>query len=643
MRTASEILYEHWGYASFRPLQEDIIQEASAGRDVLALLPTGGGKSICYQIPGILREGVTIVISPLIALMKDQLEGLRSKGIIAETISSQVHPSDIDRILDNCIYGGVKFLFIAPERIGNELFMTRLNRMPVALIAVDEAHCISQWGHEFRPAYRRIAEIREVCHGVPVIALTATATPEVVDDIQDQLAFKEKNVIQGSFARSNISFQVRETEDKRGVLLQEATGSSEGSGIIYVRNRRKCRELAELLRSEGIPAGYYHAGLDTATRTKAQDDWLKGTFRFMVATNAFGMGIDKSDVRMVIHFDLSDSLESYYQEAGRAGRDGRSAQAVQLFNESDMMDVRKNLARSYPQVDSVKKVYQVMSDRLGLAAGSGAESTFGVDLVQLAKQSGLGMFSTLGALKILEQNGYIHLHKGLREPSRVQLHLQQARWSELRQTDSEMGKLLQVLLRHRTNLYQSPVAINEEQLAQAAKIPVKSVELLLEQAENRGILTYHKRKGSSSVTYVLARQYDRDLRLDTRAMQEMRQRTVGRQNALFYYLKNELDCRMVQILRYFGEQSLDDCGKCDVCTKTSQGGKGQQRIEMLLKLRDALAEEQDVESIRSTLAAQMPDHEKVLRWAVDKGYVGIEGKDIRWTGPRLATQKAVIQ
>jgi ATP-dependent DNA helicase RecQ len=318
----SDILFKHWGYTSFRPLQEDIVNEVLAGNDVLALLPTGGGKSVCYQVPGILMEGLCIVISPLIALMKDQIEGLRSKGVIAESVSSQLAFRDIDRILDNCIYGKVKFLFIAPERIANELFQERLSRMDVSMIAVDEAHCISQWGHEFRPAYRKISEIRESRPGVPVIAMTATATREVVKDIQEQLHFRKENLIQQSFSRNNISFQVLDSEDKRGALLKTAKEQDQGSVIIYVRNRRRCRELSDLLNSEGHEATFYHAGMVIEARNAAQSEWIRGKKKFIVATNAFGMGIDKADVRCVIHYDLSDSIESYYQEAGRAGRDG---------------------------------------------------------------------------------------------------------------------------------------------------------------------------------------------------------------------------------------------------------------------------------------------------------------------------------
>ncbi|NND95195.1 MAG: RecQ family ATP-dependent DNA helicase [Flavobacteriales bacterium] len=641
MSVPSDILYKHWGFSSFRPFQEDIINEVIAGRDTLALLPTGGGKSICYQIPGLILDGICIVVSPLIALMNDQLAGLRSKGIVSESINAQVSKKNIDRILDNCIYGNVKFLFIAPERISNELFRARISKMKVGLIAVDEAHCISQWGHEFRPAYRTIAEIRELRPNTPIIALTATATPEVAEDIQTQLCFENPNLIQQSFSRNNISFSVQETEDKRGALLASMRKMAEGSVIIYVRSRRRCMELNSLLNSENHSSTYYHAGLSNEKRNSAQQDWIEGKKKVIVATNAFGMGIDKADVRCVIHFDLSDSIESYYQEAGRAGRDGERSVAIQLYNQSDITDTRKMVLKGYPDISTVKHVYQVMSDRLGLAAGSGTQETFGIDLAELSRNSKVDMVTTLGSLKCLELNGYVQLHRGLKEPSRIQMKLEQARLLSLQNEENDMAKLIHNLMRHRTGLYSSPVVIREEELATLCKMPIKSIEVLLHKAHLRGILEYLPRKGTSSLTYILPRQYERDLRLDAKLMNQVRERTLFRQNSLIHYLRNQLDCRMVQLLAYFGEERIQICGACDICSNQDSLGSSIDKNELLQSMRKALRSEMDLNRIKSEFSLHEPKRAAILRWSIDKGFIQVDNNKMKWTGPQIKLSKSI--
>lgn len=637
MDTPTEILFKHWGYKDFRPLQEDVIQSVLSGKDTLALLPTGGGKSICYQVPGLMMEGICIVVSPLLALINDQVRSLRDKGIQAETVNSQVSRRDIDRILDNCIYGKVKFLFIAPERISSALFQERLRKMQVSLIAVDEAHCISQWGHDFRPAYRTISEIREIQQS-PVLALTATATSHVVKDIQDQLLFKEKRVFRKSFARSNISFQVERCEDKRGNLLQLLKKAASGSGIIYVRNRRKCRELSMLLRSEGISSTFYHAGLDTQERKKAQEAWMKGSSQWVVATNAFGMGIDKADVRMVVHFDLSDSIESYYQEAGRAGRDGEASIAIQLFDQSDIEDSRRMILKSLPQVETVKKTYQVMSDRLGLAAGSAELDTFGLDIVTLAKQTKLGVLAVMGSLKCLAQNGYLQLQQGLTQPSTILMTAERRQLMDLQEAENDMGKLLHTIMRSRSGLYTAPVAIREEELARQSGLTVKTIEVLLQRAEQNGILEYKKRSGSSSVTYLTPRLSATDLRLDKRLMKEQHERTIGKLDGLIRYLINDLDCRMFQVTRYFGEKGTEPCGSCDVCKRLADSEEREEQVLFIRKLRAGLDKVQDLDVLKSELGLHDSFRAKAFRWCLDKGYVSKEDNMVTWTGPILAQE-----
>ncbi len=635
MSSPTEILLKHWGHKQFRPLQKDIIQSVLDGKDTLALLPTGGGKSICYQVPGMMMDGLCIVISPLLALINDQIEGLRKKGILAETVNSQIWKKDIDRILDNCIYGNVKFLFIAPERLGSELFRERLKKMNVGLIAVDEAHCISQWGHDFRPAYRKIAEIREI-QKAPVLALTATATSVVVDDIQEQLAFNKSNVLKMSFARENISFQVFDAEDKRGKLLELLRSEEKGAGIIYARNRRKCRELSCFIESEGMSCTHYHAGLSTEARKKAQGEWMDGTSRFVVATNAFGMGIDKSNVRIVVHYDLSDSIESYYQEAGRAGRDGESARAIQLYNLSDVEDSRRMLMKHHPSVETVKKIYQVMSDRLGLAAGSGELETYGLDIVTLAKQAKVNLMATMGSLKILQQNEYIQLHQGLTQPSTLLLTAERRQLMELQESENDFGRLLHAIVRSKTGLYTAPVTIREENFAKQVQLPVKTIETLLGRAAQNGILEYQKRAGTSSVIYMAARQHNRDLRLDTGLMKAQRKRVTDKQDSLIRYIQNEMDCRTMQILSYFNEDSDKKCGKCDVCTKATEADIEKRRLPFYHELRAELGSERPLTELKAAIGLHEPWKADLFRWCIDKGFVIVTEDQVSWSGPKLS-------
>lgn len=636
MNKLKEILKRYWGYDEFRPKQLEIIESVLAEKDCLGLLPTGGGKSICYQVPTLLLHGICIVISPLLALMKDQLEGLRSKGIRAEAIHSMLSFRDIDRILDNCIYGEVKFLFISPERLASELFLERLNRMDVGLICVDEAHCISQWGHDFRPAYRRISQIRSLKKGVPILALTATATEVVTQDIMEQLEFREPLVHQMSFARTNLSLNCIEAEDKMGRLL-EALNPSECS-IIYVRSRRKTEEISRYLNESGIRAGFYHAGMDRNARQEAQNDWMRGATQVIVATNAFGMGIDKADVRHVIHFGPSNSLEDYYQEAGRAGRDGLAANATMIWSEQDFMDRLRMLERSSPTIDQVKTLYGKMSDGLALASGSGEQETYGLGLSELANRSGLPGMTTLNGLKILESNGYIQLHEGLSKPSSVHMLGSNRQLESLADSSPSLHQLLQTLVRSRSGMYQSAKGIREEELARRTGFSVYEIQSLLIKAEKMGLLTYDARKGDSAVTYLTPRIGKHELRLDTRSMAERRERADQRLQSMQDYCRNRRLCRSAFITQYFGEEGVD-CEVCDNCRRMNLSSGIQVRWLPDEEIREYLKAFRNLEEVRQTLELHRPDRAARFRKLIDTGFIQLDAQRVRWNPERMDTDK----
>lgn len=416
------ILAKYWGYHSFRPLQEEIITSVLQGNDTLALLPTGGGKSVCFQVPALVQEGVCIVISPLIALMKDQVDNLQKKGISAIAITSAMHKREIDIAFDNCVYGNIKFLYLSPERLITPIAQARIQKMKVSLIAVDEAHCISQWGYDFRPSYLEIAKLRELQPKVPVLALTATATPEVVKDIQEKLRFKKANVLQKSFERKNLAYVVIGEEDKLSRLLKVVNNVG-GTGVVYVRNRKKTQEVAAFLQKNKIPADFYHAGLTPGERSQKQDSWIKNKTRVIVATNAFGMGIDKPDVRFVVHLDLPDSLEAYFQEAGRAGRDEGKAYAVMLYNEADINDLKSNVEMSFPSVEEIRQTYQALANYYQLAVGSGEGAAFDFDISELCRNYKLEPVTVFNSIRFLEKEGYISATEAVYQPSRINFTL----------------------------------------------------------------------------------------------------------------------------------------------------------------------------------------------------------------------------
>ncbi len=566
---ALEILQKYWGYAAFRPLQAEIIESVLEGKDTLALLPTGGGKSICYQVPALCREGVCIVVSPLIALMKDQVFHLQQKGIAAEAIYSGMHYKDMDRILDNCVYGKVKLLYLSPERLNTDLALERIKRMPVNLLAVDEAHCISQWGYDFRPSYLEISAIREWLPNTPILAVTATATSEVVVDIQEKLDFAQPNVLQKSFARENLAYVVLHEEVKYTKLL-DILLKVPGSAVVYARSRRRTVEMARYLERQRISAAAYHAGLTLEARSAVQEAWLNGQCRVVVATNAFGMGIDKADVRVVVHLDLPDSLEAYFQEAGRAGRDGKKAYAVLLYQDSDREMLIRNWELSFPAMEDLRRVYQALGSYSQIAVGGGEGAAFDFDLLQFAKTYDLAPLETFSALKILQQEGWIVLTEAVYVPSSLKVLIDKEELYAFLIQHRQFDRILKTILRTYQGAFRDFVKISESHLAKFLKMSVEKLRKAFQQLQQEGIIQYRPQKDQPQLIFTQERVDGHNLTIDRERYQLLQKRQGERiQQAIAY--AEQAKCRHQQLLAYFGETEVAPCGICDVClgrTKT---------------------------------------------------------------------------
>ena len=558
-----DLLQRYWGHAAFRPAQAEIIDSVLAGRDTLALLPTGGGKSVCFQIPALARAGICIVVSPLIALMKDQVHNLTQRGIKAIAIYGGMHRNDIDRLFDNCVYGDIKFLYLSPERLLTDLARARIARMNVNLIAVDEAHCISQWGYDFRPPYLQIAEIRELHPAVPIIALTATATPKVAVDIQTQLAFRERHVIQRSFHRPNLSYLVVEEQRKIDRLVSILQGVP-GTGVVYVRNRKRTRDIAERLQRLGIAADFYHAGLGGEERSRRQDAWIKGDTRVIVSTNAFGMGIDKPDVRTVVHMDLPDSLEAYFQEAGRAGRDGERAYAVLLVEEADKQRLLDNLTNQFPPLQEVRRVYRALGSYFQLAVGTGEFQSFDFDLLTFVKTFKLNPLTTFSALKILEQNAYLTLSDAVFTPATIKILVSKEKLYDYQLRNRQLERLLRALLQVTSGAFKYPVTIREYQLAVFLKMPVTELKADLRRLHQQQILDYRPATDAPQLTYLTERLDVEQLHFDGKVYRFRKQRYTQRVEQTIGYVQRHI-CRSRQLLQYFGELDALPCGQCDIC------------------------------------------------------------------------------
>ncbi len=555
-------LKEYWGYEHFRPLQEEIISSVLEGKDTLALLPTGGGKSICFQVPALYQEGICLVISPLIALMKDQVANLVKRGVSAVAIYSGMRHADIDRILDNCIYGEVKLLYVSPERLTTELMNVRLRQMHVNLIAVDEAHCISQWGYDFRPSYLKIAEIRTILPEVPIIALTATATPEVVQDIQEKLLFKKENVLQKSFSRSNLAYVVFQEEDKLR-RMREILNSVPGSGIVYVRSRKRSQEIAVHLAKNNISAVYYHAGLDTERRTAIQEAWIDNKVRIIVATNAFGMGIDKPDVRIVLHLALPESLEAYFQEAGRAGRDEKKAYAVLLHMDEDRKKLEHYYQTAFPPISEIKKVYQSLAAYFQLAVGSGLGDSFDFDLTEFVEIYKLNIMTTYSSLKILEQSEWLVLTESVFRPASIRFIVNKEELYDYTLRNRKMEYVIKKILQNFQGAFNNDVTFFEGKLARILNMELPDVRKALELMVQNAVIDYRPQREKPQLIFTQEIVAAQNLLIDKKIYDFRKKRYYQKMKAAIAYAERPI-CRNQQLLDYFGE-TAKKCGICDVC------------------------------------------------------------------------------
>lgn len=564
-----DILKKYWGYEDFRGIQREIIESVGSGRDTLGLMPTGGGKSITFQVPALAQEGVCLVITPLIALMKDQVSHLRQRGIRAAAIHSDMTHSAILQALDNCVYGGTQILYVSPERLHSELFQAKFRHMKVSFITVDEAHCISQWGYDFRPSYLHIAEIRQLKPEIPVLALTATATKEVVEDIQEQLRFKEKNVFRMSFERKNLAYVVRKASDKPSEL-RHILNSVNGSAIVYARSRKRTKETAEWLMSQNISATYYHAGLDVDVKDRHQQAWINDEKRVMVATNAFGMGIDKPDVRLVIHIDSPDSLEAYFQEAGRAGRDGKKAYAVLLYDSSDARKLSKRVAQTYPEKEYIRDVYEHLAYFFQVGTGTGRGRTFEFSIDKFCVTYKYFPVLVNSALQILERSGYIHYEADPDNSARILFLLERNDLYFLENTTKETEAVITALLRLYGGLFTDYVYIDEGFVANEAGLTQPQVYMVLKELSKRHIVDFIPRRRIPYITYTREREDGDRVIIPQSVYEERRTQYIKRIQAMLDYANNDHVCRSRQLLDYFGEECWQDCRQCDVCV-THQG------------------------------------------------------------------------
>ena len=620
VRPILDVLKKYWGYDAFRPLQQDIIESVLDGRDTLGLMPTGGGKSITFQVPTMAIDGMALVVTPIISLMKDQVDRLRSLRIKATYLYAGLTRAEVNRTYEKCLYGNCKFLYVSPERLQSQSFLEHLRQMPVKLIVVDEAHCISQWGYDFRPSFLRIAQIRKFFPGAPVLALTATATPVVVEDIQCCLEFKQPNVFSMSFARSNLSYVVRQTEEKLTELIH-ILRSVPGTAIVYVRSRKRTKQISDELNRAGIHADYYHAGLYVEDKEDKQNKWTSDECRVMVATNAFGMGIDKPDVRLVVHVDIPNSLEEYYQEAGRAGRDGGRSYAVLLVKHTDQRTLRRHITEAFPEKDFIRRVYELVGNFLDVSVGDGFQRMYDFNFNLFCRTYDLPVLPTHNALKILTQAGYIEFVEEIETQSRVMILARKEQLYDLNTVTPGADQVLQSILRLYTGLFADYVFINEDVIAFRTGLNQETIYNSLLELSRMHVLHYVPRKRTPYIIYTTSREEPKYVLIPRAVYEDLRQRMTDRVEATINYAYSDTGCRERMLLGYFGEQSADDCGHCDLCIDRRKRGDHvpedvQQGILYMAGLRPRRLEE-----FLNTLSFPRDEVISMLSFLVDEGFI----------------------
>ena len=572
-KTAEEILKEYWGYDSFRPGQKEIIEAAAGGRDVLAILPTGGGKSLCFQIPAMMKDGLAVVVTPLIALMKDQVQNLEARGIKAAAVHAGMSRREVDLALNNVAYGGFKFLYLSPERLGTDLFRKYVEVLGISLIVVDEAHCISQWGYDFRPDYLNIGRLREIVDA-PVIAVTATATPAVAEDIAERLALRDPLIYKSGFERPNLSCIVRRCENKLGKLL-EICSAIAGTGIVYVRSRNRAEEIAALLVSQGVSSAFYHAGLEARERAARQEDWKSGKIRTMVCTNAFGMGIDKADVRFVVHFDVPESPEAYFQEAGRAGRDGRRSYAVLLWNDSDLRRMRQIAAVSFPPLEYIEDIYHKVHIFFQIPYDVGVGRQLKFDLAEFARTYSLNARSVWHAMKYLERTGHWTVSEDIEIPTRIQIIPSRTELYDIELESETMSSVLEAMMRRYPGIFSFTVPVDEDKVAAAAGISVPELRRTFYALSLNHVVKYIPADISTVVYLHHDRLHPKNVNLDPERFERLKKAAEERMEAMTGYIQEDDMCRSRYLLRYFGQEESEDCGNCDIC----RGESDRDRLE----------------------------------------------------------------
>ena len=616
------ILLKHWGYPSFRSLQEDIILSALEGKDTLALMPTGGGKSITFQVPTMAKEGLCIVVTPLIALMKDQVINLQKLGIKALSLDSSMSRREIDIALDKCIFSDIKFLYLSPERLGTELFRARLPAMNINLIAIDEAHCISQWGYDFRPSYLKIAEIREFTKGIPILALTASATPEVAKDIMDKLEFKKHNVFRKSFERKNLIYIVRKTEKKLQYLLR-IIKYVPGTGIIYVRNRKQTVEVAKFLNHQGIKSGFYHAGIKPTQRNLIQESWINGDTRVIVSTNAFGMGIDKSNVRFVIHIDVPDSLEAYYQEAGRAGRDEKKAFAVLLYDNNDIINLQQREKKEFPDIKYIKTVYNALCNFLNIPIGFGKGVNYPFIFTDFIKKYNLKVIESFNSLKILQQENLIYLSEAFYNPSKMRFIVSNDNLYKFQVSNPNYDKIIKLILRTYSGMFNDYVKIDENYIARFFKVDKKLIIKYLNKLHELKLVDYLQESSNPKITFIEERLPDDSVSISYKNYGFRKDRFIERVGSVIKYSDSIAKCRSQIILEYFGEENADRCGTCDICRRRNELKLSKYEFDIVLKeLKEIITKESKILNDIIEIS-KFPHHKtiKVIQWLFDNNKI----------------------